>query len=177
MKLGRRDVLLGAAGAFAGIGVQAGFEANDEALAAATRSDLSDEAVTTLVRVARVVYPSDVSVDMRFVDAYYSTLPEYRVTAAARALDGLDSHARATYGARFGALSVREAETLLRNLGVDSAIPRAHGALAERVRYHVVNGLLYALFTSPRGSRLFGVEHPIGYGGGYHGHEEVQVDE
>lgn len=177
MKLDRRDVLLGAAGVFAGIGVQAGFAADEEALAAATRSDLSDEAVATLVRVARVVYPSDVSVDPGFVDAYYFTLPDYRVTAAARAVDGLDSHARATYGARYGALGDGKAETLLRNLGVDSAIPRAHGVLAERVRYHVVNGLLYALFTSPRGSRLFGVEQPIGYGGGYHGHEQVRVDE
>jgi hypothetical protein len=134
MKLGRQDVLLGAPGALVRIGVQAGFETDDEALAAATQSGISDEAVATLSRVPRVVYPPDVSVDPGFVEPYYFTLLDYRVTAAARALDGLDSHARATYGGTFGALGVREAETLLRNLDVDSAILRAHGAPAERVQ-------------------------------------------
>ena len=176
MNLQRRDLLLGAAGAFGGLGLQAVLAGNDDAVAAATESELTDGELATLVSLALVVYPSEVSVDPGFVDAYFWTLPDERVATASTLADALDSHARAAYGARFDALGAGEAATLLGDLGVDAATPNPRGVLAERIRYHLVNGLLYALFTSPRGGELFGIEHPIGHGGGYHGREQVMAE-
>jgi hypothetical protein len=39
------------------------------------------------------------------------------------------------------------------------------------VRYYVVNELLYALYTSPTGGELVGIENPQGHPGG---HESYQ---
>jgi len=52
---------------------------------------------------------------------------------------------------------------------LNSAALRPDGTVPARIRYHLVNGLLYALFTSPVGTRLFGIRNPIGYPGGYYG--------
>jgi len=40
------------------------------------------------------------------------------------------------------------------------------GTAAERVRFFVVNELLLALYASPTGGELVGIENPQGYAGG-----------
>jgi hypothetical protein len=51
-------------------------------------------------------------------------------------------------------------------MGVHTADPDSEGTDPERVRFHVVNELLYALYTSPTGGELVGIENPQGYPGG-----------
>jgi hypothetical protein len=52
-------------------------------------------------------------------------------------------------------------------MGVQSAESDSGGGVPERIRYHLVNSLLYALFTSPMGSELVGISNPTGHPGGY----------
>jgi hypothetical protein len=53
-------------------------------------------------------------------------------------------------------------------MGADTADPDPDpdGTDAGRVRYYVVNELLYALYASPTGGELVGIENPRGYPGG-----------
>jgi hypothetical protein len=55
---------------------------------------------------------------------------------------------------------------VLREMAVDTAEPRREGEPRETVRYYVVNELLLALYSSPTGGELVGIENPQGYAGG-----------
>ena len=68
--------------------------------------------------------------------------------------------------ARFAALGADRRDTVLRQLGVHTADEDPDGTRAERIRYYVVNELLYALYASPTGGELVGIENPQGYPGG-----------
>jgi hypothetical protein len=168
MKLTRRDVLLGgAAGLAGGTALQAGFE-SASAESDAPAVGLTSEEIATLVSLATVLYPSSISVEPGFLSGYYERFDADRTGAVSRAVAELDAGARTVYGDRFGALSERRRKTVLHELGVDTANPDPDGTVPARLRYYLVNGLMYALFTSPRGSRFFGVQNPIGYPGGYY---------
>ncbi|MEA5408870.1 hypothetical protein VB773_15715 [Haloarculaceae archaeon H-GB2-1] len=47
-----------------------------------------------------------------------------------------------------------------------TAEPNPDGTTAERVRYYLVNEPLYALYASPTGGTLVGIENPQGHPGG-----------
>jgi len=51
-------------------------------------------------------------------------------------------------------------------MSVDTADPVPDGDDVERVRYYVVNELLFALYSSPTGGELVGLENPRGNPGG-----------
>lgn len=171
VRLKRRDALLAlAAGAAGGIGGAAvGFEESDEQ---APPDDPSGKAVTTLVATAEVVYPSAVEGIPAFVQTYVEGLPAERRAAVAATTGELDVHARRERGRAFDALAPADRESLLRDLGVDRVAPDADGTLPERVRFYVVNQLLYGLYTTPKGSRLMGIENPVGYPGGYQSYQK-----
>jgi hypothetical protein len=178
MKLTRRDALIGCAAGVAGGSVLAAAT-GERASAPEPTVDGALEAgeVATLLRLAEVVYPDEVTASVGFLEGYVGTRAPSHVEAIRRAIRDLDGAARSRYGSRFGELSAGRRETVLWDLGVDTVTPAPTGTVPARVRYHLVNGLLYALFTSPRGSRLFGFENPIGYPGGYYGADRVGGDE
>jgi len=122
-----------------------------------------------LVATAEVVYPSEVSGVSGFVRAYslgrFEARPDYR-EGVRDAVDELEEHARAWYGEGYTALDRGSREELLRSMGVHSAEEDPVGTAAERVRFYVVNELLFALYTSPAGGRLVGIENPQGHPGG-----------
>jgi hypothetical protein len=128
---------------------------------------LAVDEIATLVSVAEVVYPSEVSVTAGFVSKYVDGMGATRRERLRDAIGELNDQSRSWYGTGFGSATRSERDALLRRLGVDAVQPRPEGTVAERVRYHVVNGLLYALFTTPKGSRLLGIEEPKGHPGGY----------
>lgn len=169
MKLTRRDALLAIAGGGAtGYGLHAATASGDGAAAPGeTDTDLDTDEVETLVSVAEVVYPSEVDVTAGFVSRYVSGLGPTRRNRIRIAIGELNDQSQSWYGAAFGSVTPSEREALLRRLGVDAVQSRPDGTVAERIRYHVVNGLLYALFTTPKGSRLVGIEEPKGHPGGY----------
>ncbi|WP_066412528.1 gluconate 2-dehydrogenase subunit 3 family protein [Halorubrum aethiopicum] len=174
MELTRRD----AAAALAAIGATGGValgvrRATDESAAGDTPADgerrPDDEDVRkAMAATATAVYPETVSGIDAFVDGFL----DGRLDGSAHddgiraAVADLESAARAWFGAPVTDLSVRDRDELLRDLGVDTAEEHPHGTTAERVRYYVVNELLLALYASPTGGELVGIENPQGYAGG-----------
>jgi hypothetical protein len=61
-------------------------------------------------------------------------------------------------------------------MGVGRVQSVSDGPLPSRITFHLVNTLLYALFSTPKGSALFGIRNPIGYGGGFATYREQFTD-
>ncbi|MFD1514681.1 gluconate 2-dehydrogenase subunit 3 family protein [Halomarina rubra] len=160
MKLSRRDALvaLGAMGVGAGgVGVLR------------ERAAESEEAMTdVLLAAAEVVYPSAVTPTREFVSAYAVGRRRFDADAERfeRAVADLDRRARHDTGQSFASLSLARRRDVFRSLGADRAHANHGGTTAERVRYYVVDDLLYALFASPTGGELVGCENPPGHPGG-----------
>lgn len=137
-----------------------------------TVSELADPELRTVESVAEIIYPSGLSTQTALIESYLSSQSSDRLRAIRDASRALDTYAKGRYRAPFATLTTAEGETLLREMGVDRAAPDPDGTVSERVRYYLVNGLLYALFTNPAGSRLFGIDNPRGYPGGYESYTE-----
>lgn len=166
MKLTRRDALvalLGGTAATATIGGGAEF------LDRPTDRSLEEAYVERLRAVAEVVYPSEVDASPEFVESYVfgriADREEYR-DGVVGALDAVESASQHRYREPMTALTESDVDDLLREMGVATAYPVPGGTTPERVRYYVVNDLLYALYASPVGGRLVGYENPDGYPGG-----------
>jgi len=181
MELTRRDALaaLAGAGILAGGGAAAlardGFRdegepsADGESERPESERPESDRVVDALVATAHAVYPSAVENVGSFVETYAATKldnrPDFRI-GATETLDALDAEARITFDARFGELESAAGETVLRRVGAETAEPDPGGTTAEKVRYYYVNEVLFALYTSPTGGELVGIENPQGHPGG-----------
>lgn len=120
------------------------------------------------IAVAEVVYPDAVSGVNEFVEGFLDGRLTRRAHAAGirKAVAELDELARSWYDGRVVELSIRERDRLLREVGADSADEDPAGTTAERVRYYVVNELLLALYASPKGGELVGIENPPSHPGG-----------
>ncbi|MFT4948640.1 MAG: hypothetical protein ACI9CA_000762 [Natronomonas sp.] len=168
-ELTRRDVL--AALGAAGVGVAGGVAlvGDDSDDGGDDRRPLAGETVATVEAVARVVYPGEVSGVSGFVEQYVigraRDRPDHArgVADAAAALDG---YARDWYDRGYLDLDPEQRETALDDMGVRVADPDPEGSPVERVRFYLVNELLYALYTTPTGAELVGLENPQGYPGG-----------
>lgn len=163
MELRRRDVVaaLGAAGV-----ATAGAFTLDRLTEDAP---LEADDVDALVAAAEVLYPAAVEGVPAFVERYavgrFEDRPEY-AAGVADAVAALDSAAREWYDAPFADLDAATRDDVLRELGCATADPAPDGTVAEHVRFHVVNELLYALYATPTGGELVGVENPQGHPGG-----------
>ncbi|QFU81772.1 gluconate 2-dehydrogenase subunit 3 family protein [Natronorubrum aibiense] len=168
MELTRRDAVaalatLGAGGTLAGC-----------AAPTATGPDEDDHDVDTerireaLVAAAEVVYPSEITGTATFVETFLEGRLENRAHAVEleATIATLDELATAWYGDGFAALSVQDCDQFLREIGSDAAAEEPAGTTAQRVRYYVVNELLLALYASPTGGELVGIENPQGHAGG-----------
>jgi hypothetical protein len=162
--LTRRDALAalaaGAAGGAGAIGLT-------ELTADPDAADVSEADISTLVSLAEVIYPSEVTTTTEFVRTYVTGLPAERRAGMATAVRRLDDGATRYVGAEFAALSQAERTAVLDRLGVSLVESDPTGSVAAQIRYHLVNSLLYALFTSPTGSELVGIRNPTGHPGGY----------
>jgi hypothetical protein len=172
VELTRRDAA--AALASAGIAVGGGAAVLDpvpprEDARGAAADARASNTLDALVAVARIVYPTPVESVASFVRTVTRRRFDARPDHAAgvrEAVGQLDAHAAAWYDAAFLDLGRDGRERLLEDLGVDAAHPDPEGTPAERVRYYVVNDLLFALYTTPTGGRLVGIENPQGHPGG-----------
>jgi hypothetical protein len=168
MELTRRDALAALSGT--GIALGSGVAAlSRESVDTSEDGPSLDHTLSTLTATAEVVYPNEVEGIEAFVESYSLGRIEGRdeyLTGLRDAVADLDETARAWADARFAALSADRRDTVLRQLGVHTADEEPDGTLAERVRYYVVNELLYALYASPTGGELVGIENPQGHPGG-----------
>lgn len=122
----------------------------------------------TLLAVADVVYPSEVSGVEEFVTTYLDGRAGRQSYAlgATEAIDRLDEMGQDWHGGRFVDLDPEARERLLREAGTDTAEADPEGSPTERIRYYLVNELLYGLYRSPTGGKLVGIENPQGHPGG-----------
>lgn len=174
MELTRRDALavLTAGGIGAGLATTHPDEltaATDQSnpQAPATEPTFTRHERRTYTATAHVIYPTIITGIDSFVATYLTgrTDPDF-ITGAASAITLLDDHTEEWYGTPFAGLNRKRRNTALRELGVATAPPNSTGSPASKVRYYLVNELLYALYTSPTGAALVGLENPQGHPGG-----------
>jgi hypothetical protein len=170
MELTRRDALAALASAGVVGGGGAAVLARDRRESTdASGGTTADRLLDALVATASVVYPSEVSGIAEFVETYslgrLGTRPEYR-SGVLDAVSDLDDHALTWYDEGYTSLDRSVRERLLREMGVHTADEDPDGTTAERIRFYVVNELLFALYASPAGGRLVGIENPQGHPGG-----------
>ena len=173
MELTRRD----AVAALATLGAGVGSGCLDRTLG--ERED-GPATLAALTAAAEVVYPSETTGHERFVETFVLGRIEEREDYYAglrEALVGLDERAREWYDAPFVDLSPTDRDALLQEVGADYRDPDPEGLLGGRVRYYVVNQLLFTLYTSPTGGRLLGNENPPGYPGGRAAYQRGPNDE
>ena len=175
MRLTRRDALAALAGTGIVGGGTAATLARDGRSEDALESVFDESTVTTLVRAAEVLYPSEVDGTEAFVRTYVegkaAERPAFRSGVAAAATT-LESYADVWEDTTFGALDVSGRDDLLHRMGLHTADPDPDGTDPERVRFYVVNELQYALYTSPTGGELVGIENPQGYPGGTESYQQ-----
>jgi hypothetical protein len=82
------------------------------------------------------------------------------------AIGVVDSYTREWYDDPFRALDADTRNEALERMGIDVVDPDPDGTDVERVRFYLVNELLFALYTSPTGGELLGLENPQGHPGG-----------
>lgn len=135
----------------------------------------SNHYVETVRAVTDIVYPSQVDVKTGFVETYLlgrTHASERFESEMTSAVSAIDEAARSEYGRPFAPLSRDRRQSVLRGLGVDRAHSVPDGTTVQRIRYFLVNELLYALYTTPVGGSLLDIENPPGYPGGQTAYQE-----
>ncbi|MFU1781627.1 gluconate 2-dehydrogenase subunit 3 family protein [Haloarcula japonica] len=189
-ELTRRDALkaLGAAGVTVAGGAAAlawdesgendATEASEDN-ATSSESEFGDHERETYRAIAAIVYPSEVAGIEEFVDSYVAGRVEAdpeRAEDMAAAVADLDTYTREWEDSNFVAVDAATQEETLRGMGVKVADPNPHGDPRHRVRYYLVNDLLFALYSSPTGGELVGIENPQGYPGGTSSYQQPPND-
>ena len=167
-ELSRRDALvaLGAAGvATTGLGALAWETLDEDESDGKSPADQRE----TLVAAAEALYPSDVEGVETFVETYVVGRVQDRTEYLEGVRDAarrLDDHARYWQDAPFADLDRATRQEVFDGFGLADAEPDPEGNEVERVRYYLVNELLYAFYSSPTGGSLVGLENPQGHPGG-----------
>jgi hypothetical protein len=175
MELTRRDALaaLGAAGVAAAGGAALTWESMQE-------TPLGDHEYETLVALAEVVYPSGVDGIPTFVETYVvgrvRDRPDY-ARGIAESIGTLDTLAADWFGDEVVDLPPDQRDALLREAGLEEAAPDPEGGTSNRMRYYLVNELLFAFYTSPTGGSLVGLENPPGHPGGTESYQHGPRDD
>jgi hypothetical protein len=175
MELTRRDAV--AALAAAGVAGGGAYLATGGSNRGAKSNDGSDDIVETATALAPVLYPSEVDDAEEFVRTYVTGRIEddddHR-NGMADAVAVLDGYANDEFESNFRELSPEQGDQLLTDVGLDRIRPDPVGSDLERIRFYLVNELLYALFSSPTGGELVGTENPPGHPGGLDSYQGAQ---
>ena len=172
MQLTRRDAILALAGGGVAVGAKSIAEGAMGTSPGGTDDSLSAMSLDTLLAAADVLYPDQVDPSREFVETYTTRRFSDQFTEMEAAIDSLRQTARRETGRRFETLPPARRDAVLRATGADRAYPDPGGTTPQRLRYFVVNGLLYALYSTPRGAELVGSANPEGYPGGQEAYQE-----
>ena len=160
MKLTRRDAL--SALAAAGITSTAGC-------AGLSESNADTSPMETLVGVANVLYPSEVEPTKDFIEAFmFGRITDeeayrQRLTAGIETLNTLADEA---FGSPFAVLGDDDRVALFEQTALRSGDSVQDGTDIEQLNYHVLDELLFAFYSSPKGGELVGNPNPRGFPGG-----------
>ena len=163
MELTRRDALL----ALAGGGLVASTTFAEDAIDRDATMNGTD--LETLGALAEVLYPSSVTVTDGFVETYVlgrEAVDDGYLAGLSGALDAVRATSKRETGRAYASLDAGLRDHVLRATGTDRAYANPEGTTAQQIRFYVVDGLLYALYTTPRGAGLVGNDNPEGYPGG-----------
>lgn len=130
---------------------------------------LASDELETLIAAAEILYPSEVEAIGPFVERYVGTVATERPEHARGIADTvayLEEFTAEWYDTGFADLEPPTRDEVLRRMNLDSAEPDPAGSDVDRVRYYLVNELLFALYSSPTGGELVGLENPQGFPGG-----------
>ncbi|GCF12078.1 hypothetical protein Harman_00130 [Haloarcula mannanilytica] len=125
--------------------------------------------IDVMTAIARAVYPSAVSVEKSFIESRVFGRIEPKpghFEGLITTIEAVDSYAQARFGGEITELPPGRRRQVLQSMGVTTVHPTADGTTAERVRFYLINDLLYVLFTSPKSSELTGIDNPPGHPGG-----------
>jgi len=172
MELTRRDALAALLVGSASAGTPVYLSETDDGSSTGKGTDLTEGDVEFLTAVATVVYPSELTTFRDFIDEYVRGLHADQRAEIAVTARALEERTRRMHGSTMESLSLTERDSVLRTMGVDRVGSDPDGSLPERVRYYIINQLLYALYTSPKESQLLGVENPVGHPGGYESYQK-----
>jgi len=170
MKLTRRDALLALAGGGLVASAAVAEDTTDVGDATVSENDLD-----TLAALAEVLYPSTVTVTDRFLETYVlgrRSVDKQYMIGLNEALDVVRSTSRHETGRSYASLDTALGSDVLRATGADRAYADPQGTVAERIRYYVIDELMYALYTTPKGAALAGNQNPTGYPGGTEAYQQ-----
>ncbi|WP_436926193.1 gluconate 2-dehydrogenase subunit 3 family protein [Halosimplex amylolyticum] len=140
-----------------------------------TDGDDAEPLLETTVALAAVVYPSEVSEVESFVRTFVAGRiegDEDHRAAMVDAAKALDDRARSEHSTPFRELEPEEGDALLQSLRMSQVDPDPEGDELERIRYFLVNELLYGLMRSPKGGELVGIANPPGHPGGLDAYQQ-----
>lgn len=173
MNLTRRDVVAALSAAGVAVGGGAVVLSMDDSEEGTGENDsggpLADKDYTTLVAAAEVLYPSELEGIEEFVTSYVQRRAEDSKEYAeglGETVGYLNEYSQAWYDQPFAELDPADREEVFRESGAVTADPAPDGSDVERLRYSVINELLFALYSTPTGAELVGLENPQGYPGG-----------
>lgn len=132
------------------------------------QSNISRGDFRTIQSVAEVVCPSPIRVNDDLITLIVEFIPETRHPLLSTTCFELNEYSLKTYGAQYYQIdSVPARDKILRQLGVHRVHSNSTGLFPQRVRYHLVNTILYVIFTHPVGSSIVGQTNPVGFAGGF----------
>ncbi|RXK49004.1 gluconate 2-dehydrogenase subunit 3 family protein [Halorientalis pallida] len=131
---------------------------------------LSEHELTTAVAVAEAIYPSALEDVERFVTDFLrgrvADDPD-RATEIHETVTYLDDYVSTWYDVdAYASLSRANRTEAFERMNADTIDPDPDGGNVQRVRYYLINDLLFALYASPTGGELVGIENPQGHPGG-----------
>lgn len=177
MELTRRDVIIALSAVGVGSVASVAEFLDSERHEGHSSSDirLSDHEVETVVALAEVVYPSDVDSVATFVRDYFAVRvneDDSYARGVGEAITELDDYVSEWHDETYASLSASARADILDQMTVDTANPNPTGVASERIRYYLVNELLYAFYATPTGAALVGLENPPGHPGGTQSYQQ-----
>ncbi|MFW6434742.1 MAG: gluconate 2-dehydrogenase subunit 3 family protein [Halovenus sp.] len=177
MELTRRDAVaaLAAVGGTATAGVGLSRLQSEDSPDEPRDGPPSDQQVTeTMVAIAEVLYPTELSGVEPFVEEFLEPrlAREEHARGIRESVAELEERAESWHGGPVTTLSAESREQLLREVGAHTVEEHPAGTTAEQLRYYVVNELLLALYASPKGGELVGLENPQGHPGGTESYQQ-----